>query len=164
MRWRVCCSQLLLSAQSYLQPVKSSSHFSSWVLIQFCDDHYSVFFLLDPIELSWSAEILQLLWTCCSETSCLHEEPKLTDLILVVDYASREGGALISPTVAGQTYASEGRWDCCCCWVLLHSTTAKDSPGVAWLEENTLPVVVMGDLCNFLCPPTFSCSMSVSML
>jgi hypothetical protein len=39
---------------------------------------------------------------------------------------------------------------CYCCCVLLRSTAAKDSSGMVWLEENTLPVVVLGALCNFL--------------
>jgi hypothetical protein len=34
--------------------------------------------------------------------------------------------------------------------VLLRSIAAKDILGVVWLEENTLPVVVFGAVCNFL--------------
>jgi hypothetical protein len=34
--------------------------------------------------------------------------------------------------------------------VSLDSTAAKDNPGVVWLEENTLPIVVLGTFCNFL--------------
>jgi hypothetical protein len=30
------------------------------------------------------------------------------------------------------------------------SATAKDTPGVVRLEENTLPVVVLGVLCDFI--------------
>jgi hypothetical protein len=54
----------------------------------------------------------------------------------------------------------EGGSGCLCNWgrlrlplllcVLLRSTAAKDSPGVVWLEEKTLPVVVLGVLCVFL--------------
>jgi hypothetical protein len=64
-----------------------------------------------------------------------------------------------------------------CCCVLLRSAAVKASPGVVWLEENTLLDVVLGALCDFifrvpslawlqvsLRPPTFSWSMSVSML
>jgi hypothetical protein len=55
-------------------------------------------------------------------------------------------GALISPTVVRHACVTEDSWGC----VLLRSTAMKDSPGVVWLEENTVPVVVLGALCNFL--------------
>jgi hypothetical protein len=68
------------------------------------------------------------------------------------------GGALFSPTVAGQTCANKGGWGCCCHCVLLHSTAMKDSPGVVWLEENTLPIVVLGALWDFLfCISSLAC-------
>jgi hypothetical protein len=83
--------------------------------------------------LSLSAEMpLRLPWTCRSETNCLNQEPELTALVRV-GCASREGV---------QAYATEGGWGCCCCCVLLHSIAAKASPGMVWLEENTLPLVV----------------------
>jgi hypothetical protein len=63
-------------------------------------------------------------WTDCLGTSCW--------------LRSREAGhSLISPTVAGQACATVGGLGCCCCCELL-------------LEENTLPNVVLGALCNFL--------------
>jgi hypothetical protein len=70
----------------------------------------------------------------------------MTDLILVVGCTWREEEALISHTEAGQACASEGGWGCCCCCVLLRSAAVKDSPGTVWLEENTLPGVVLGAL------------------
>jgi hypothetical protein len=33
---------------------------------------------------------------------------------------------------------------------LLYSTVMKDSPGLAWLEQNTVPVLVLGTFCKFL--------------
>jgi hypothetical protein len=74
-----------------------------------------------------------------------------------------------------------GCWGCCC--VLLRSSAAEDTPGDMWLEENALPIVVLGAFCDFcftslpwrpcsldswrdevpLRPPNCSCSMSVSM-
>jgi hypothetical protein len=80
----------------------------------------------------------------------------------------------------GQACATVGSWGCCCCCVLLRSAAAKEIPVVVWLEENTLPVVVLGAICGFssfvsvpwrtyswrdevpLRPPTCSCSMSLS--
>jgi hypothetical protein len=60
------------------------------------------------------------------------------------------GWAFISPSVLRQVCATGCGSSYCCCSVLLCTTTAKDSPGVLWLEENTLPDVVLGVLCNFL--------------
>jgi hypothetical protein len=68
-------------------------------------------------------------------------------LVLVV-CASREAGQSFPPLWrcrfvhlwADETAAA----------VLLRRAAAKDSPGVVWLEDNNLPVVVLGAVCDFL--------------
>jgi hypothetical protein len=144
MRGRVCRVQLLLVLASAV-PMNSSCHLASRVLIQFL--WWPLFYLLlarPHWGLSWSAEIpLRLLWTCRPETSCLHSEPELSDLVLA-GCASREGV---------QACATEG----CCCCVLLRSAAAKARPGMVRLEEITLPVV-LGALCDFpYCTSSLAC-------
>jgi hypothetical protein len=60
--------------QSYLPPMKSSSYFASWVSMQLL--WWPLFCLILTrlhCDLLWSAEMpLRLLWTCRSETNCLH--------------------------------------------------------------------------------------------
>jgi hypothetical protein len=132
-------------AQSYLPPRNSRGYFASRVLIQFLWQPLFFFRLAPYWALSWSAEIsLRLLWTCRSETNCLHEEPELSDLVLVIRCASRAGGTHFSHC-GGARLCNWGQLR-----LLLRSTTAKDSPRVVWLEENTLPIVVLSALCDFL--------------
>jgi hypothetical protein len=60
-------------AHSYLPPMNSSGHFSSWILIQFL--WWPLFCLLvtrPQWSLSWYTEISLRLLRTCSETNCLH--------------------------------------------------------------------------------------------
>jgi hypothetical protein len=50
-----------------------------------------------------------------------------------------------------------GAWGCCCC-LPPRSAAAKETAGVVRLEENTLPVVVLGVLWAFLlCSSSLAC-------
>jgi hypothetical protein len=56
--------------------------------------------------------------------------------------------ALDSSSVAGPAAATWRGRSCCCCFALFHSSA--HSPDVMQLEENTLHVMVLGVLCDFL--------------
>jgi hypothetical protein len=131
--------------------------------------------LLISVKICWNI----VATTVQRRTVCISRLNWLTLYLLVVHHGR---GALISPTAAGQAYAAEGSWNCCC-YVLLPNISAKESPGVVRLEENTLPVAILGTLCDSfaplrwracsldswrdgvsLRPPNCHCSVSVSML
>jgi hypothetical protein len=66
---------------------------------------------------------------------------------VVLNFTSAGGSAIGSWRACG-----------CCCAVLLRSAAAMETPGVVSLEEKTLPVVVLGVLCDlFFCRSSFAC-------
>jgi hypothetical protein len=121
----------------------------SVVLHTFGYDHYSVF-LLGHAELchdGWNIVATTLNMSFRDELFALGSWTDWPGTCCCLCLKGRE--ALISPTVAGQASATECGWGCCCCCMLLRSTAASDCPVVVWLEEYTLPVVVLVAVCDF---------------
>jgi hypothetical protein len=81
-------------------------------------------------------------------------EPELTDLIFVVVQRPGYSILLLQMDLPQDFGAPAG----CCFAVLPRSAAAKETPGVVRLEENILPVIVLGVLCDFdFCSSSFAC-------
>jgi hypothetical protein len=105
--------------QSYLAPIKSSDHFSSWVLIQFLWCHYSVLFWFGPIELCHD-----LVKLCCEY--CKHGVQRRIDC-LTAEFPM----VLPSTTILGSE--SHGAHD-----QILHSGVSRSRQTLSRLRDELL--------------------------
>jgi hypothetical protein len=122
--------------------MNSRSHPASWVLIQFLWWPLFCFLLTRP------RRAVMICWNTVATTLNLSLRDDLfisgdwTDLVLV-GCASREAGLSFLSRWRGRPVQPRVDEDAA---VLLRSAPAKDSPGMVWLGEKTLPLVVLGTL------------------